>query len=148
MKVGLLVLLLSSAGAILASAAASADGGPSIKCRVTVPKEYTKTPFNPPPNGEPEPIRYRVAYEAFWWNCVAVRAADSRGRCPFVASGTPAASASAGDGAANAENQMHHLREKYSASAVQEYLNSIASQPEAKQKMQPYFDKPTPKTVN
>jgi hypothetical protein len=114
-----------------------------MKCVVKVPREYRKTTFNPPPNGQPEPVRYSVAYEAFWWNCVAVRAADLRGRCPFVASGTPAASAGAMDGASNAADQIRRLQRKYAASVVQQYLNTIASQPEAKQKMRSYFDKPT-----
>jgi len=122
---------------------ASAENGPYMKCVVKVPREYRKTTFNPPPNGQPEPVRYSVAYEAFWWNCVAVRAADLRGRCPFVASGTPAASAGAMDGASNATDQIRRLQRKYAASVVQQYLNTIASQPEAKQKMRSYFDKPT-----
>jgi hypothetical protein len=148
MKVGFPIPLVLSAFALLFGLAAFADNGPSMKCRVTVPREYRKTPFNPPPNGEPEPVRYKVAYEAFWWNCVAVRATDLRGRCPFVASGTPAASAGASGGATNAEDQIRRLRQKYSASVVQGYLSSIVSQAEAKQKMQPYFDKPTPEVVN
>ena len=138
------MLLLLSAFALLASA----DNGPKIKCVVKVPKEYRKTPFNPPPNGEPETLRYAAAYEAFWWNCVALRAADPQGRCPFVASGTPAASAGAMDGAMNAEDQIRQLRRKYPASVIQKYLSTIASQPEAKEKMHPYFDKPTPERVN
>ena len=144
MKVGLTVFLVLTAFAQLASA----KDGPNIKCVVKVPREYRKTPFNPPPNGQPEPVRYTVAYEAFWWNCVAVRAADLQGHCPFLASGTPAASAGAMDGAANAEDQIRRLQRKYAASAVQQYLNAIASQPEAKQKMRHYFDKPTPESVN
>ncbi len=136
------------AGSLLSCIIVFADAGPTMKCVVKVPKEYRKTPFNPPPNGQPEPVRYTVAYEAFWWNCVAVRAADLRGRCPFLASGTPAASAGAMDGAANAEDQIRRLQRKYAAFAVQQYLNMTASQPEAKQKMHPYFDKPTPEVVN
>jgi hypothetical protein len=66
-----------------------------------------------------------------------------KGGCPFLASGTPAASAGASDGAENAENQIERLRRKHSPMMVQEYLVSIASQGEAKQKMHPYFDKPT-----
>jgi hypothetical protein len=127
---------------------ASADNGPNLKCVVKVPKEYRQTPFDPPPNGEPEPVRYTAAYEAFWWNCVAVRAADLQERCPFVASGTPAASAGAMDGATNAETQIRRLRRTYAASVIQKYLSTIASQPEAKQKMRPYFDKPTSEVVN
>jgi hypothetical protein len=144
MRIGFSTLILLSAFALLASA----DDGPNMKCVVKVPKEYRKTPFNPPPNGQPEPVRYTAAYEAYWWNCVGVRAADLRGRCPFVASGTPAASAGAMDGATNAENQIRRLRQKYPASVVQKYLNTIASRPEAKQKMRHYFDKPTPEVVN
>ena len=144
MKVGPTGFLALTALALLASA----KDGPNIKCVVKVPREYRKTQFNLPPNGEPEPVRYTVAYEAFWWNCVAVRAADLRGRCPFLASGTPAASAGAMDGAANAEDQIRRLQRKYATSAVQQYLNTIASQPEAKEKMRPYFDKPTLGVVN
>jgi hypothetical protein len=143
-RIGLSTLLVLSAFTLLASA----DNGPNMKCVVKVPKEYRHTPFDPPPNGEPEPVRYTAAYEAYWWNCVAVRAADPQGRCPFVASGTPAASAGAMDGVTNAENQIRRSRRKYAASIVQKYLSTIASQPEAKQRMQPYFDKPTPEVVN
>jgi len=52
------------------------------------------------------------------------------------------------DGAANAEDQIRRLQRKYATSAVQQYLNTIASQPEAKEKMRPYFDKPTLGVVN
>ena len=144
MKVGPTVFFVLIALALLASA----KDGPSIKCVVKVPREYRKTQFNPPPNGEPEPVRYTVAYEAFWWNCVAVRAADLRGRCPFLASGTPAASAGAMDGATNAGNQIRRLRRKYPISVIRKYLGTIASQSEAKQKMRHYFGKPTPEVVN
>jgi hypothetical protein len=67
------------ASALLLAVVASAHAGPTLKCRVIVPKEYRKTPFDPPPNGEPEPVRYTKAYEAFWWNCVAVWAVDLDG---------------------------------------------------------------------
>jgi hypothetical protein len=126
---------------------ACAQRGLSMKCQVTVPREYRQTPFNPPPNGEPEPVRYRTAYEAFWWNCVAVRAGDLRGRCPFLASGTAAASAGAGDGAMNAEKRIDQLIEKYGELQVHQYLRSIAFQSEARAKMRPYFDKPKPEIV-
>ena len=139
---------LTIAVCLLSCITVSADAGPTMKCVVNVPREYRKTPFNPPPNGQPEPVRYRVAYEAFWWNCVAVRAADLRDRCPFLASGTPAASGGAMDGATNAEDQIRRLQRKYAASAVRQYLNTIASDPEVKQKMRPYFDKPTPEVAN
>ncbi|MGH9734764.1 MAG: hypothetical protein ACRD8A_09270 [Candidatus Acidiferrales bacterium] len=113
-----------------------------MHCRVVVPQEYRKTPFNPPPNGEPEPVRYKVAYEAFWWNCVAVRAANLDARCPLTTNGTPAASAGGADGAANADCQIEGLLKKHAAIEVQTYLRSIAGTPEAMEKMRPYFDKP------
>jgi hypothetical protein len=118
-----------------------------MKCQVVVPEEYKQTPFNPPPNGEPEPVRYKAAYEAFWWNCVSVRAADLQGRCKFQASGTPAATAGAADGAANADAQINALLQKYSRRAVRKYLRSISSQSEAKEKMLRYFLKPTPEDL-
>jgi hypothetical protein len=52
------------------------------------------------------------------------------------------------DGAVNAEDQIRRLQRKYGASVVQRYLNTIVSQPESKQKMRTYFDKPTPEAVN
>src|SRR6266480_99673 len=128
---------------LLFAVVASADSGPRLKCRVAVPKEYRQNPMNPPPNGQPEPVRYTVAYEAYWWNCVAVRAVELDGRCPFMASGIRAAAAGARDGAMNADDQINGLLRKFSARAVQEYLRSIASRPEAKEKMRHYFDKPT-----
>jgi hypothetical protein len=133
--------------ALLFAVAVSADTGLSMKCRVVVPEEFRNTPF-PPPNGEPEPVRYKVAYEAFWWDCVAVRAADSEGRCPFIANGTPAASAGATDGAMNASSQIDKLLRKYSLGAVRKYLRALASQPVCKEKMRRYFDKPSPEVVN
>ena len=121
---------------------ASAKTGLTMRCRFVVPKEYRKTPFSPPLNGEPEPVRYKVAYEAFWWNCVAIRAANLNARCPFMASGTPAASAGGTDGAMNADSQIEGLLKKHAANEVQKYLQSIAGTSKARDKMRPYFDKP------
>ena len=45
---------------------------PHMICQVKVPSKYQNIPGNPPPNGEPEPIRYQKSFEAFWWNCVMV----------------------------------------------------------------------------
>jgi hypothetical protein len=38
----------------------------SIRCNVVVPEEYQRTPWKRPPNGQPEPVRYRLAYE--WYS--------------------------------------------------------------------------------
>jgi hypothetical protein len=138
---------LAIAISLLSCIIVSADAGPTMKCVVKVPKEYRESDLNPP-NGESEAVRYATAYQAFWWNCVAVRAADLQGRCPFVASGTPGASAGAMDGAANAETQIRRLQRKYGTLAVHKYLSTIAAQPEAMQKMRPYFQKLTPEAAN
>ncbi len=140
-------IVCTAASVLLLSLFALAEGNFNLRCHVTVPKQYRETPSNPPPNGQPEPTRYTTAYEAFWWNCVAVRATDLEGRCPFVGSGTPAASAGALDGQADANMQIDKLLKRHSRSAVQNYLRSVASTPTAKQKMRPYFEKPTPEVV-
>jgi hypothetical protein len=101
-----------------------------------------------PPNGQQERVRYKVAYEAFWWNCVSVRAVDLNRRCPFLPSGTPAACAGAWDGETNADEQIEALLKTYPARRVQTYLRSLASSPRAKGKMQPYFESPQTEIVN
>src|SRR5882724_9306425 len=119
---------------LLLGVVASADSGMNMRCRVNVPEKYRTTPFKVPPNGQAEPVRYKVAYEAFWWNCVTVRGSDLESRCPFTANGTPAASAGAKDGALNAEFQIEVLLKKHSALAVQKYLRSIALNRAAQEK--------------
>jgi hypothetical protein len=85
----LYTFLTAIACTLLLGLIASADARMNMRCRVVVPKEYRKPTPKPPPNGESEPVRYKVAYEAFWWNCAAVRAENIHGRCPFMASGNP-----------------------------------------------------------
>ena len=119
--------------------------GPHLVCQVKVPAEYQKTPWNPPPNGKPEPIRYQKSYEAFWWNCVMVKANNLDACCPFTCSGTAADAAGCGDGESDAGSIIAALLTKYSRSEVQQYLRSIASTEEAKKKTHPYFqDTPRP----
>ena len=144
---GLSKLWTATACAFLLGLIAPADARMNMRCRVVVPKEDRKTAVNPSPNGESEPVRYTGAYEAFWWNCVAVRAADLHKRCPFIASGTPAASRGASDGASNADSQIERLLKTHVATAVQPCLRSIASTPTAKEKMRPYFHEATPEAV-
>lgn len=119
-----------------------------MRCRVIVPKEFKTTSPTPPPNGESEAKRYTAAYEAFWWNCVAVRAANLHGRCPFTASGTPAASDGAREGASDADSQIDRLLKTHARAEVQKYLRSIAFTAAAKEKMRSYFAKPTAERLN
>ena len=125
-----------------------ATDGPHMMCEVKVPADYQKTPWNPPPNGEPEPIRYQKSYEAFWWNCVMVKANNLDARCPFTCSGTPAAVAGCVDGESDADRQIAASLNKYSRPEVQKYLHSMASTEEAKNKIYPYFQAtPQPEKV-
>ena len=122
--------------------------GPNMVCRVNVPAEYRNTPSTFPPNDEPEPVHYRVAYEAFWWNCVALRANDFDARCPFMCSGTPAASTGCRDGGDTARKGIDGLIETYGGRRAQEYLRSLAQTDEAKRKLEPYFrGVPTPEGI-
>ena len=117
------------------------DSNPlSISCTVTVPEKFRQDPPDwKPPNGEPESIRYITAYEAFWWNCVMVKAEDIEGRCPFTCSGTPAASDGCSDGAINAENQISQLFENHDVYEVTKYLKVLAQDPASIEKLNAYF---------
>lgn len=144
-RITFLKVIACSFLAVLAMGAANQI---DMRCRVVVPKEFRKTSLTRPPNGESEAKRYTVAYEAFWWNCVAVRAADLHGRCPFMASGTPAASSGARDGATDADSQVDRLLKTQLRAEVQKYLRSMASTSAVRAKMRPYFVKPTAEHLN
>jgi len=137
MRMGL-VLVVSTL--IIVSAVGCATHPLSISCQVRVPVEFQKDPPGwMSPTGEPESVRYRKSYEAFWWNCVMVKAEDSEGRCPSTCSGTPAASYGCSDGAMDVERQIRQLLEDHDMTRVQKYLQSMGASPEAKEKIRPYF---------
>jgi len=119
-----------------------ANSRPQVGLDCKIPAAYIKTDSKYPPTGQSEAIRYRIAYEAFWWNCVAVKSIDLDARVPFVCNGTPAAVAGSTDGTKDALRQIDGLLKRYSESEVKEYLKSIASTEEAVKKMKPYFNKP------
>jgi hypothetical protein len=132
---------LASPGVAVAS-----DSGPYLDRSYKVPKEYqSKYASLTDHTAEDAPVtRYRDAYEAFWWNCVAVKAATLDNRCPFMASGWPGEVAGASDGASRASDDIHALLKKYGAATVQAYLRKLASPPSMiKAKLQGRFDKPT-----
>lgn len=106
----------------------SAESGLHLECKVVVPKQFMTQAF-PSPNGQPESVRYKEAYEAFWWNCVAIMSKDMNSHCPIMASGTPAASSGAADGAMAAINGINDLVKNYGAARVQTYLEEVASPP-------------------
>jgi hypothetical protein len=103
---------------------------------VVVPEEFKHSGLAP--NGDPEPIRYTKAYEAFWWNCVMVKAKDLHARCPFICSGTPAATYGCLDGSHDADEQIATLLKQFSLSIVQAYLTQLASTPDARRGLSAY----------
>lgn len=105
------------------------DQGLRLEYKITVPPPYQSRVDSPGFPGTSPFARYSSAYEAFWWNCVAVRAADINARCPFLASGWASESYGASDGAMNADNAIDNLVKKYGAPMVQAYLKKLASPP-------------------
>ena len=103
---------------------------------VVVPEEFKHSTFAP--NGDPEPVRYTKAYEAFWWNCVMVKAKDLHARCPFICSGTPAATSGCLDGSRDADEQIASLLKRFSRSRVQAHLTQFASTPDAQRGLHGY----------
>ena len=120
-----------------------------MRCRVVVPKEYRSNTANPPPNGESESVRYTVAYEAFGGivSLFEPRNTHRNGRCPFVGSGTPYASAGARDGESDVDSQIERLLETHVSTEVHKYLVTLSSTPTAQEKMRPYFQEPTPEAA-
>jgi hypothetical protein len=113
---------------------------PAISCAVEVPSEFRTDPSGwQSPTGEPEFVRYTKAYEAFWWNCVMVRAEDLEGLCPFTCNGTPAAASGCSAGAADADGKINRLLERHSAADALGYLRSLARSSEGASKITPYF---------
>jgi hypothetical protein len=68
-----------------------------------------------------------------------VRADYLEGRCPITCSGTAAATLGCRDGAIDANRQIDQLLKQFSAAKVQDYLRSLARNPEGLAKILPYF---------
>ncbi|HZM27331.1 MAG TPA: hypothetical protein VFB89_08235, partial [Gemmatimonadales bacterium] len=68
--------------ALLTHGPGSASEPMRMSCRVRVPAAYQRDPPGwQSPTGESEAERYSRAYEAFWWNCIMVRADSLDARC-------------------------------------------------------------------
>lgn len=128
------LLLISLVPAICASRPLA------ISCRVIVPEEYRRAPPGwAAPDGEPEALRYRKGYEAFWWNCAILKGLDLDARCPCMCSGTPGTSAGCADGARDAERQIQKLIKEYGRERAQQLLRILSDDPEGAEKIEPYF---------
>jgi hypothetical protein len=107
--------------------------------------EYRGPEFERPPNGEPESVRYQVAYGAFFWNCVFVKSESLEARCPFTCSGTPGAAVGCADGATAAEQAIDTLAVQFDSGVLKSYLVGLANSSDAKERIRPYFgDNPRP----
>ena len=116
--------------------------------RVHIPQKFRETPLDLPPNGEPERTRYRVAYEASWWNCVFVRAEHFSARCPSVCSGPPAAAAGCADGSDGADRAIDKAARRYGERDVTHHLQSLTEGTEGRVKLKAYFPNgPVPEWV-
>jgi hypothetical protein len=103
-----------------------------------VPLELQNQPpeSGPLPDEQPERVRYTVAYEAAWWNCVMLKADDLGARCPLMRSGTPGAALGCADGANAADQGVATLLEEHPPTEVKKYLKSLAAERVAKEKME------------
>jgi hypothetical protein len=113
------------------------DERPRLSQKVSLPAGLHGVRVSP--NGETNAVRYTVAYEAYWWNCVQVRAAELEGRCPSVCSGNAAATRGCTDGATKASSGIDGLLRRFSTEQVQQYLRTLALEPAGKVKMKGYF---------
>jgi|GEM_PF-6301427 len=86
----------------------------------------------------PEPVRYVQAYEAFWWRCIEKKANDIKAPCPFMCSGTPAATAGCRDGAIDSEKRIEKLVKQFGPEQVKAYLFSLLGSGEHSAATSPY----------
>ena len=127
--------------AVLLTAGVGAAATPlRLSCNVQVPSGYL---VDPPgwesPTVESEAQRYTRAYEAFWWNCIMLKATAMDARCPSSCSGTPAATAGCADGGVQATEAVSLALREHPPVSVQRYLRTLASEPKAKRKTASYF---------
>jgi len=118
----------------------STQSSPHLAPRPDVPPEFIPT-ADPATwlDVEPESQRYKVSYEAFWWNCALLRSQNLRAKCPFTCSGTPAETAGCAQGAVDADDGIGALVKRYGASRSREYFQQLARTPGADAKLEPYF---------
>jgi len=120
------------------SAIGCTAAGPRIKPDVRVPAEFAAHPVELP-SGESEPVQYRKAYEAFWYNCVALRSENLGARCPSTCRGTPAAVSGCAHGGEEARSRIRESVADYGEVRTRRALRSIAAEFETKAKMAAYF---------
>ena len=68
-----------------------------------------------------------------------LKAEGFENRCPFICSGTPAATYGCAQGTEDAEREIRQLLAHHDVTRVRKYLQSIAASPEGKEKIRLYF---------
>jgi len=131
---GKIILALTATACLLSCAAPELK----VQCAATIPAACPLESF-PPAMGGPKSTAYQIAFEAFWWNCVMVKAANVDDRCPFRCGTTPCESQGCVEGAKDAAYQIKNLLKYYPRPQVQQYLQSLSSTGDAKKKIKPYF---------
>jgi hypothetical protein len=112
-----------------------------MSCHVHIPEKFQQD--------SQQSVRYKQSYEAFWWNCIMVKASGLTERCPFLCSGWGAATYGCADGAHDAMKQITQLLNSYAPDTVVNYLESIASNKEGREKITPYFPNgPRPEKID
>jgi hypothetical protein len=91
------------------------------------------------PTPEPLATGYRMAYESFWWNCVAVKSRSETARCPSACRGTPAATAGCAHGADQAQQTVEELIARVGAAKAKERLLLSVTTREAQRSIRRYF---------
>ena len=110
---------------------------PRLSRKVTVPPRLNGAEISP--NGETNAMRYTAAFEAYWWNCVEVKAAILDATCPFACSGNAAAAAGCADGAMGVSSDIDRLLDRFPREQVQQYLRKLAHDPAATAKTKRLF---------
>jgi hypothetical protein len=80
-----------------------------------------------------------LAYESFWWNCVAVKADDPSARCPSTCNGTAAATDGCDDGARDGAGAADALIARFGAAGAKERIRSRVRQADVQQTIRRYF---------
>jgi len=91
------------------------------------------------PNGKPENERCKIAYEAFWWQCIKEKSGNIDQRCVASCSGSSCATYGCFDGGNDAERQVNKLLKKYGKDRTQRYLTTLSNTKERKEKTKTYF---------
>ena len=126
-------------GVILGGIVSVGCSAPNVDPHPVVPAEHSRTALDgSDPTPEPPASRYRLAYGSFYWNCLALKAQDEKARCPFVCSGTPAASAGCGDGATDAEKMTNDLIRRLGVEGARRTLESRVTSPDAQENIRRY----------